>query len=66
MTMYLDHFGLREAPFRITPHTEFFFAGANRGATLEALLYGPPPTDDRGLAGLARDLDHLESEVHRT
>ncbi|MEO5691870.1 MAG: AAA family ATPase [Usitatibacter sp.] len=39
MTMYLDHFGLREAPFRITPHTEFFFGGANRGATLEALLY---------------------------
>jgi type II secretory pathway predicted ATPase ExeA/septal ring-binding cell division protein DamX len=37
--MYLEHFGLREAPFRITPHTEFFFAGANRGATLEALLY---------------------------
>lgn len=39
MTMYIEHFGLREAPFRITPHTEFFFAGANRGATLEALLY---------------------------
>ncbi len=39
MTMYLEHFGLREAPFRITPHTEFFFAGANRGATLEALIY---------------------------
>ncbi|HYC34881.1 MAG TPA: AAA family ATPase [Usitatibacter sp.] len=39
MTMYLQHFGLREAPFRITPHTEFFFSGANRGATLEALLY---------------------------
>src|SRR5512140_2176978 len=39
MTMYLEPFGLREAPFRITPHTEFFFAGANRGATLEALLY---------------------------
>ena len=37
--MYLDHFGLREAPFRITPHTDFFFQGANRGATLEALLY---------------------------
>ena len=37
--MYLEHFGLREAPFRITPHTEFFFAGADRGATLEALLY---------------------------
>ena len=37
--MYLDHFGLNEPPFRITPHTDFFFAGANRGATLEALLY---------------------------
>src|SRR6185312_6931447 len=35
----LEHFGLREAPFRITPHTEFFFSGANRGATLEALMY---------------------------
>jgi type II secretory pathway predicted ATPase ExeA/septal ring-binding cell division protein DamX len=39
MTMYLEHFGLREAPFRITPHTEFFFSGANRGTTLEALMY---------------------------
>ena len=39
MTMYLEHFGLREAPFKITPHTEFFFAGANRGETLEALIY---------------------------
>ena len=37
--MYLDHFGLTEPPFTITPHTEFFFAGANRGATLEALIY---------------------------
>lgn len=37
--IYLEHFGLREAPFRITPHTDFFFAGANRGATLEALIY---------------------------
>jgi type II secretory pathway predicted ATPase ExeA/septal ring-binding cell division protein DamX len=37
--MYLEHFGLKEAPFRITPHTDFFFQGANRGATLEALLY---------------------------
>ena len=37
--MYLEYFGLKEAPFRITPHTDFFFQGANRGATLEALLY---------------------------
>ena len=37
--MYLEHFGLREPPFRITPHTDFFFPGARRGATLEALVY---------------------------
>ena len=37
--MYLDHFGLLEAPFKITPHTEFFFEGANRGAILEGLTY---------------------------
>ncbi|HKC42277.1 MAG TPA: AAA family ATPase, partial [Burkholderiales bacterium] len=45
--MYLSHFGLNEAPFRITPHTEFFFSGANRGATLEALLYAI--THDEGI-----------------
>jgi MSHA biogenesis protein MshM len=39
MSMYLEHFGLSEAPFKITPHTEFFFAGAHRGETLEALIY---------------------------
>jgi type II secretory pathway predicted ATPase ExeA len=39
MSLYLEHFGLREPPFRITPHTDFFFDGADRGATLEALLY---------------------------
>ena len=30
------------------------------------LLYGPPPTDDVALRALARALDQLESEVHRT
>ena len=39
MALYLDHFGLTEPPFRITPHTDFFFDGADRGATLEALIY---------------------------
>ena len=39
MALYLDHFGLHEPPFRITPHTDFFFDGADRGATLEALIY---------------------------
>jgi len=39
VALYLEHFGLAEAPFRITPHTDFFFDGADRGATLEALIY---------------------------
>jgi type II secretory pathway predicted ATPase ExeA len=39
VALYLDHFGLTEPPFRITPHTDFFFEGADRGATLEALIY---------------------------
>jgi len=39
VALYLEQFGLDEPPFRITPHTEFFFDGAERGATLEALAY---------------------------
>jgi len=39
VALYLEHFGLNEPPFRITPHTDFFFEGAERGPTLEALAY---------------------------
>jgi MSHA biogenesis protein MshM len=37
--MYYNHFGLSQAPFKITPNTEFFFNGGNRGPILEALIY---------------------------
>jgi type II secretory pathway predicted ATPase ExeA len=37
--MYYNHFGLSQAPFKITPNTEFFFSGGNRGPVLEALIY---------------------------
>lgn len=37
--MYLAHFGLNEPPFKITPNTDFFFTGSNRGAVHDALLY---------------------------
>src|SRR6266852_7553276 len=53
-SMYLDHFGLKEPPFRITPHTDFFFKGANRGATLEALLYAI--TNDEGIVKLSGEV----------
>jgi MSHA biogenesis protein MshM len=39
MTLYLDHFGLTAPPFRITPGSDFFYAGANRGVILDALMY---------------------------
>jgi type II secretory pathway predicted ATPase ExeA len=37
--MYYAFFGLKQPPFRITPDTDFFFDGGNRGAILEALIY---------------------------
>ncbi len=37
--MYYSHFGLKQPPFKITPNTEFFFSGGNRGAVLDALVY---------------------------
>ena len=37
--MYYSHFGLTQPPFRITPDTEFFYSGGNRGPILEALMY---------------------------
>lgn len=37
--MYLEHFGLDQPPFKITPNQDFFYPGANRGAILDALVY---------------------------
>jgi len=37
--MYYSFFGLKQPPFKITPDTDFFFEGGNRGAVLEALIY---------------------------
>ncbi|MFN3750360.1 MAG: ExeA family protein [Thiobacillus sp.] len=37
--MYVEFFGLKEAPFRITPNTEYWYAGGQRGEMLAALLY---------------------------
>ena len=50
----LEHFGLREPPFRITPHTDFFFDGADRGATLEALIYAV--LHDEGIVKIAGEV----------
>lgn len=52
--MYLEHFGLTEPPFRITPHTDFFFSGGNRGATLDALVYAI--THDQGIVKISGEV----------
>jgi len=39
-------------------------ASRRPSSSVESVLYGPPPTDDRGLVWLAQELDRLESEVH--
>ncbi len=37
--MYYKYFGLARPPFKITPDTDVFFEGGNRGPILEALIY---------------------------
>jgi MSHA biogenesis protein MshM len=37
--MYLNHFGLKEAPFSITPDTSFYFASPNYKIGLNTLLF---------------------------
>ena len=44
-SLYLKHFGLDSPPFSITPDPKFFFAGANRGAFVDALLHAALQAD---------------------
>lgn len=37
--MYYEHFGLSQAPFRITPDTQLFYTGGDRGDILAALVH---------------------------
>ena len=37
--MYYDNFGLKQPPFKITPDTNLFFPGGERGAVLDALIF---------------------------
>ncbi|HLB31295.1 MAG TPA: AAA family ATPase, partial [Gammaproteobacteria bacterium] len=37
--MYYEYFGLKQAPFKITPDTSLFYPGGNRGEILNALIY---------------------------
>ena len=37
--MYYAHFGLHFPPFKMTPDTQLFYTGGNRGLVLDALIY---------------------------
>ncbi len=37
--MYLDYFGLKRPPFKITPDSSMFYDGGARGNALDALIY---------------------------
>ena len=63
MSLYLEHFGMREPPFRITPHTDFFFTGANRGPTLEALIYAI--TQDEGIVKVTGEVGSCKTMLCR-
>ncbi|MEK7812013.1 MAG: AAA family ATPase, partial [Pseudomonadota bacterium] len=52
--MYLEHFGLNEQPFKVTPVTDFFFSGANRGEILDALVYAI--TDGEGIVKISGEV----------
>jgi MSHA biogenesis protein MshM len=38
-SLYLSHFGLSRPPFQITPHTDFFYPGGDRGHLLDAVIW---------------------------
>ncbi|MEG0885544.1 MAG: hypothetical protein RSH52_30305, partial [Janthinobacterium sp.] len=55
--MYLRHFGLRTAPFGITPDPAFFYTGNTRGELLAALLYAV--TQGEGIIKLTGEVGKL-------
>jgi type II secretory pathway predicted ATPase ExeA len=63
VALYLEHFGLTEPPFRITPHTDFFFDGADRGATLEALIYAV--LNDEGIVKVSGEVGSGKTMLSR-
>ena len=51
--MYLEHWNLREEPFRNTPDWRFLYPSENHSASLESLLYGL--SSEKGAALLTGD-----------
>ena len=52
--LYLNHFNLSNDPFRITPDTEFFFTGGQRGDILEGLIVAS--LHDEGIVSVVSEI----------
>lgn len=52
--LYLNHFNLSIDPFRITPDTEFFFTGGQRGDILEGLIVAA--MHDEGIVSVVSEI----------
>ena len=52
--LYLNHFNLANDPFRITPDTEFFFSGGQRGDILEGLIVAS--MHDEGIVSVVSEI----------
>jgi MSHA biogenesis protein MshM len=52
--LYLNHFNLSIDPFRITPDTEFFFSGGQRGDILEGLIVAS--MHDEGIVSVVSEI----------
>ena len=61
--MYYEYFGLNQAPFKITPNTDFFFSGGNRGPILEALIYAV--THGEGIIKVSGEVGKEQLEIGR-
>lgn len=52
--IYQEHFGLNQHPFQITPNTDYFFSGSQRGDLLKVLLH--VAAHDEGIATIVAEV----------
>ena len=52
--LYLEHFGLARPPFQITPDTDYFYTGGQRGELRSALLH--VAVHDEGISTIVAEI----------
>ena len=61
--IYLQHFGMKEQPFRLTPGIDCFYEGAERGRLLAAMAYALVHGD--GIVSLTGEIGSGKSTLLR-